>query len=64
LWTRDSVLYQDDGSGAVEVANGHHFEEAIAAGWSIIIIEPVALDEPIRRGRSSRKPSELDQEIQ
>ena len=60
LWTRDAVLYRDDGSGVMEVADGHHVEEAIAAGWSVVVI----LDEPpARRSRKSRKP-EFDQEIQ
>jgi hypothetical protein len=58
LWTRDSVLYRDDGSGTVEIANGHHLEEAIAAGWSIIAIEETP--EPNAR-RARRRTSELDQ---
>jgi len=53
LWTRDSTLYQDDGSSFVEVAEGHHIEEALAAGWSLSAIEdPVASDESPEAGRS------------
>ena len=64
LWTSDAVLYQDDGSGTMEVADGHHVEEAVAAGWSKVVTLYESLEPPIRRDRKSRKSSELDQEVQ